>query len=116
MGDMAAKPKDIPVKDRLSALASAYPNIRKIILFGSFARGTETRHSDVDLIIVMDTEKRFFDRYDGIHGEVLRLLKPYSVEFFIYTPDEFERMRSGGNPFIRRALKEGIVAYERRKA
>lgn len=35
-------------------------NVKKVILFGSFARGLETRKSDLDLMIIMETEKRFF--------------------------------------------------------
>ncbi|MFW5971764.1 MAG: nucleotidyltransferase domain-containing protein, partial [Desulfovermiculus sp.] len=32
------------------------------VLFGSWARGTQTRHSDIDLLIVTDTQKRWLDR------------------------------------------------------
>jgi len=38
-------------------------NVLKAIVFGSYAGKTNTRKSDLDLILVMDTEKRFFDRY-----------------------------------------------------
>lgn len=37
-------------------------NILKAIVFGSFARNTENRKSDLDLILVVETGKRFFDR------------------------------------------------------
>jgi predicted nucleotidyltransferase len=37
----------------------------KVVLFGSAARNTKTKKSDIDLMIVMDTDKRFFDRYDA---------------------------------------------------
>lgn len=33
----------------------------RVILFGSFARNTQTRKSDVDLIVIKQTDKRFFD-------------------------------------------------------
>jgi predicted nucleotidyltransferase len=38
----------------------------KAVLFGSAVRDTETKRSDIDLMIVMETDKRFFDRYDAV--------------------------------------------------
>lgn len=40
--------------------------VKKAILFGSFARNEGSHHSDVDLILVQNTNLRFLDRYDGI--------------------------------------------------
>jgi predicted nucleotidyltransferase len=84
--------------------------IRRAVLFGSVARGEATRHSDVDLILVQDTDRRFLDRYDGLLLELNRSLPEAAVEPFIYTPAEVERMRE--NPFVRRALNEGVCVYE----
>jgi predicted nucleotidyltransferase len=39
-------------------------DIEKAILFGSVARRTADRRSDVDLLIVKRTDARFFDRYE----------------------------------------------------
>ena len=36
--------------------------VQKAIVFGSFARGTQDRHSDLDLILVMPTQERFLKR------------------------------------------------------
>lgn len=101
------------IRQRLVNLASGNKDIIRIILFGSFAKGNQTRQSDIDLIIVMNTDQPFFKRYSGLHRAVLDALKPFQVEFFIYTPDEFNNMLAGGNHFIARAIKEGKVMYER---
>jgi predicted nucleotidyltransferase len=53
------------LKARLRPLFKQY-QIRKAILFGSLARGEATRRSDIDLILIQETKKRFWDRYDGI--------------------------------------------------
>ncbi len=37
--------------------------IQKAIVFGSFARAETSARSDLDLILVQDTDKRFFERY-----------------------------------------------------
>ena len=82
--------------------------IEKAVLFGSFARGTQTRKSDIDLLIIKKTSKRFFDRYDDFK-EVYKLLEDYDVEMFIYTPEELESNEN--RSFIKRVFSEGIVIY-----
>ncbi len=84
--------------------------ILKAIVFGSFARGEPTRRSDVDLLLVQDTGKRFLDRYDGILGEITDAVHGRDVDLLIYTPDELCCMAD--RPFIRTVLSEGIVIYE----
>ena len=38
--------------------------VERALIFGSYSRERETRKSDIDLMIIVDTDKRFFDRYD----------------------------------------------------
>jgi predicted nucleotidyltransferase len=87
---------------------------QKAILFGSFARGTETKRSDIDVVFVEDTEDEFLDRIGRYLG-LLRnreTLKVFDIDVLVYTPEEIERMLSEGNRFIRRVLKEGLTVYE----
>lgn len=83
-----------------------------ILLFGSRARGTQTRRSDLDLLVVMRTELPALARIE----RVLRLLadSPWPVEVIVYTPEELRRMSH--TPFLRRVLREGKLLYERRAA
>jgi predicted nucleotidyltransferase len=85
--------------------------VRLAILFGSWARGEATRDSDVDLILVVDTDKRFLDRYTPILHDLNRAVPGHPVEPWIYAPAEFERMRT--ESFVSEALREGLVIYER---
>jgi predicted nucleotidyltransferase len=84
--------------------------IRKAILFGSFSRGTQGRRSDVDLILVQETDRRYFDRFEGILKEMQDRIRGRDVEVLIYTPDELERISH--RRFIRDALEQGRVIYE----
>lgn len=82
----------------------------KIILFGSAARGENDRTSDIDLLIVKRTRKRFLDRLK----EVIEILRPhYAIDVVVYTPSEFRRMQREENPFIEQILKDGVVLYEK---
>jgi len=81
----------------------------KIILFGSMASGNITETSDIDLLIIKETPKGFFDRLDEV-----ALLCDYEVgiDFVVYTPEEYE-LACRENLFVREEImKKGEVIYE----
>jgi len=79
-------------------------NLRKVILFGSFAKGTQHEWSDIDVALVADdfSGVGFLDipRFAGIG-----IKKPYiRIEALTYPTDYF--MES--DPFIEEIKKTGI--------
>ena len=82
---------------------------RKAIVFGSVARGEADEWSDLDLVIIADTPRPFFDRFKDFTG--IWDVWP-QLDLLIYTPAEFERMRAEGRPFIEHILAEGVVVHE----
>ena len=82
---------------------------KKAYLFGSFARGTQTRKSDVDLMIITETAKRFFDRHDE-YERIQDILSDWSVDMLIYTSDELSKISH--RVFIKQILEEGEIIYE----
>jgi uncharacterized protein len=84
--------------------------VARAILFGSRARGEATRRSDVDLLAIQESEKRFLDRYDGLLQELVSALAPAGVDLLIYTSSELERIKE--RPLVGQALREGRVIYE----
>ncbi len=81
---------------------------KKIYLFGSFARGEADVYSDIDLIIVYETKKRFLKRLEELY---LLWDLPKAVDILAYTPEEFERLKKEGG-FVAQAIKEGKLIYE----
>jgi predicted nucleotidyltransferase len=86
----------------------------KIILFGSYAYGNPTPDSDVDLLVVIETN----DKTKEIYRAVSKLLYPrqFPVDIIIRTPKEVEEALKGGKDnafFIREILKKGKVLYDR---
>ncbi|MEK7193888.1 MAG: nucleotidyltransferase domain-containing protein [Patescibacteria group bacterium] len=82
----------------------------KIILFGSQARGDIDEYSDLDLILVKKTEKRFVER---LVDPILLKILPVGTDCFVYTPEEFEQMTENENPFIMSAMESAKILYEK---
>ena len=80
----------------------------KVILFGSFARNESDELSDIDLVIIKDTEEDFLERIRRVLDE-LDLSK--AIDILVYNPAEFLNMRERGNAFIEKIEREGIVLY-----
>jgi predicted nucleotidyltransferase len=94
--------------ERIISCLTLY-NPERIILFGSVARGDTDEYSDVDLIVIKNTDQRFVQRLI----DVTRYLpRDITVDVLVYTPDEIKAMTEEGNPFIFKALAEGKVLYE----
>jgi len=96
------------VRELLSPLF-ARNGVIKAVLFGSLSRETETRKSDLDLIIIKDTPKRFFDRYEEF-DRIYDLIKDRAVDMLVYTPEELQNISH--RPFLRKILEEGVTIYE----
>ena len=97
------------IQDRLVLVFQRH-GIEKAILFGSYARGEPSKHSDIDLILVKQTKQRFLDRYEGLLQDLYLALPDLAVDALIYTPEEFEAMRK--KRFLARADQEGKLIYE----
>jgi len=91
------------------AAALAALDVEKISLFGSYARGRADLFSDLDILVIMDTDKPFIERPGQIHS---LLALPVDADILCYTPEEFRRMRD--TPFIRKILKDEVVLYEKK--
>lgn len=91
-------------------VAECYPE--KIILFGSYAYGKPEPHSDLDLLVVMNTTKRAFER----HKQISRLFphRLFSLDILVLTPAEVTHRVEIGDAFFCKILARGKVLYERR--
>jgi predicted nucleotidyltransferase len=99
------------IADRIIHLA----NPRRVILFGSQARGTAKEGSDIDLLIIGD---RSSDKAWSRRREIGRIRRglPFvrvPIDILLFTPDEIEKWRDTTNHVVSEALREGKVLYER---
>ena len=84
---------------------------KKVILFGSYACGEPTEDSDIDLLIIKNTDKKPLDRWI----EVKRLLRDISrtvpVSPLVYTEQEIEQRLAIKDFFIAEIFETGEILY-----
>ncbi len=83
--------------------------IKKLILFGSYARGEERTDSDIDILIVWDGL-----RSEGI-DKVEDIAYDYLLEYGIYfsikviSIDQYKILKEKHSPFFKNIEKEGVL-------
>jgi len=91
-------------KEYVEDVRHALP-VDKAFLYGSYAKGTATELSDVDICFFLE-DFNGKNRVDII-GELLRLCRVYKGAFFeptVFPTSEIDR----GNPFVKEILTTGI--------
>jgi len=85
--------------------------VKKIILYGSYARGDYNKDSDVDILVIVDDSN--LHPYHEIRNELVSsLLDEYDLLFSIRINDEdtFTEYKDI-IPFYKNVVKEGIPLY-----
>jgi len=86
----------------------------RIILFGSYATEESNKSSDIDLLIIKKTDKRFVDRMMELMDLIVDYFGfEYPVEPLVYTPEEWRQAKEINSIFIRTILSRGVVLYEK---
>lgn len=87
-------------------------NPRRIVLFGSHARGDARADSDIDLFIEMESTETPPER--AIRVSRLFGRRPWSLDVVVYTPEEVRRLRGINGTLLSLIDAEGKVLYEQR--
>ena len=84
----------------------------RVVLFGSYARGTPGVDSDVDMLVIMDHDKRK-DVEQAVAIDV-QLPRKFALDLIVRRPSEVSRRLAMGDVFLSTILGEGQVLHERR--
>ena len=90
---------------------SEIPDLKLVILYGSYARAENTSRSDIDLFILttkIKTQEEIQDKVIGLESEVGRNIQPT-----IRTISELQKTDSG---LLQNIFKEGKILYLREPA
>lgn len=81
------------------------------MLFGSHAYGNPNRDSDVDLLIVMKSNKRPADRSIMVYKSMS--FYPFPMDIIVRTPQEIRQRMGMGDSFYQEIVSKGKIIYER---
>ena len=82
----------------------------KVILFGSYANGTATPDSDVDLLVVMPTEDSI-EQAVCIDEAIEE--RGFPLDLLVRTPEAVIEQIRNGNSFVEEIVTRGKVLYEK---
>src|SRR3972149_11960381 len=83
----------------------------KIILFGSHVKGSHDNESDIDLLIVKDTNQRFIDRWVSVRKILSDTHRKIGIDTFVLTPQEIKERLVRGDQFVADIIENGKVLY-----
>jgi predicted nucleotidyltransferase len=107
------RPPWVPSREDIERVAreiAAKFDPERIILFGSYAYGNPTDDSDVDMLVVMETEERPTDAAVQIRLAVRPL---FAWDVIVRTPQELARRIPLNDWFLKEITEKGEVLYER---
>jgi predicted nucleotidyltransferase len=86
-----------------------------VIVFGSQAKKTANADSDIDLLVIDDRPFSPTRSRRRVIGDIRRSIPadPHPVDVLLFDAAELQRWRETTNHVIARALREGVVLYER---
>jgi predicted nucleotidyltransferase len=83
----------------------------RIILFGSYACGEPTEHSDIDLLVVKDDPRPPIDRRLAVRRLLREENRAYALEVLVYRPEELRERLAWGDDFLREIISTGEELY-----
>jgi len=105
-------PREVEVKlNRAVRRIVELANPQLVILFGSYAEGRAREHSDLDLLVVAETDARV--RLAVAIEEAIRpILAPLDFDVLVRTPQRWELGRRTPGFISRDADRKGVRLYE----
>jgi predicted nucleotidyltransferase len=101
--------REPPIKEIVEKIVEAF-HPRRIVLFGSRARGGAAPDSDLDLMVEMESDKPPRERVRAV--DALFADRRWSMDLVVCTPEEVERSKDVLGTLLYTIAREGQVIYE----
>lgn len=104
------------IADIVESLAEIKP--LKVIIFGSYAKGTAGDDSDLDIVVVLDSNfvpKSFSERMtlrSNVTRKLRHLRQKIPMDVIVYTHPVYKELLRQRGMFARQLEQEGKVVYE----
>lgn len=80
---------------------------QRIILFGSYAENRQTKDSDIDLLIIKDTKRSFYQRLSDVRKVAEPVIRGYPFDPIVLTSRELEQRLARGDQFLQAIVTSG---------
>ena len=102
------------VSERVQEILS--DKLKKIILYGSYARGDYEQYSDIDIMVLADIREDDEDERMDIRNKMVRISSDLGLEYdvlisIIVKNHDFFYSWIDVLPFYRNVLKDGVLLY-----
>jgi len=101
--------REPPIDEIVQKIVEAF-HPRRIVMFGSRARGEAALDSDLDLMVEMETSLRPVERVMAV--DRLFGLRDWAMDVLVYTPEEVARSKDTVGTLTYTVVREGKTLYE----
>lgn len=109
-GPLAETPASEEILRSLTRLLVDRFGARRVVLFGSRARGDARPDSDFDIFVEMDSKERPPERNARILAAIG--MRPWGLDLVVYTPEEVARVRRIPGTLLSIIEAEGRILHE----
>ena len=94
-------------------------NPYKIVVFGSIANKESGKNSDIDLLVILDTETISNNYEEKMKNKILvrkciyDISKKIPIDLLVYTKKEYEIIKENPNSFFKEINVTGKTLYEK---
>ncbi|MBI1952907.1 MAG: nucleotidyltransferase domain-containing protein [Candidatus Omnitrophica bacterium] len=94
------------VEGVLREMVKRLPEVKTALIYGSFAKGSQRKDSDIDLLIVGKSHVE-----NRLIREIARLEKKFQreINYKLYSEDEYRQKRNKGDPFLEEVLTDSKI-------
>jgi len=91
----------------------------KVIVFGSCASGLATKESDIDLFVILDSNKiskNYEERLQKkllVREQILNLSFQTQIDLMVYSRAEYQKLKNESWYFANEIEKRGKIIYEK---
>ena len=100
---------DSVLKHMVEIIADKF-NPQSIILFGSHARGDVNKHSDIDLLVIVNEDMKQTEELAIEIGAALHA-SPIPKDIMVTTPSRFAKYSKSTGTLYENILEEGVKIY-----
>lgn len=106
----------LPHEDAVAAFvdrmeATDFPGVRRLVLFGSVARGTQAKDSDIDILAVLAEGADEAAVEERLRDLAYEVMLEHGAAFSVHGVTESTLDRRSDHPFFRSALTDGKAIY-----